>query len=154
MYFVILLCCIHTLVIFLLRVLYVCVILWMLCQKWWNKTVKSINQSITHDGNSDDILPSANKNIATQECTWKRTHIQIRWETTQRTAWMDSWPVTQRILCDFCNRFLTSIRRNSNTVECRYNAVQYCTILHKKLPELRENINQMLDPQKTRHTSP
>ena len=40
------------------------------------------------------------------------------------------------------------------TVECRYNAVQYCKILHKLLQELRQNINQMLDPQKTPHTPP
>ena len=38
MHFVIFLCCINTLVILLLRMLYVCMILWMLCQKWRNKT--------------------------------------------------------------------------------------------------------------------
>ena len=38
-----------------------------------------------------------------------------------------------------------------NTVECHHNAVQYDKILHKWLQELRENINQMLDPQKTPH---
>ena len=36
----------------------------------------------------------------------------------------------------------------SNTVECHYNMVQYCKILHKWLQELRKNINQILDPQK------
>ena len=41
-----------------------------------------------------------------------------------------------------------------NTIECRYNAVQYSKLLHKWLPELRPNINKMLDPQKTPHTSP
>ena len=40
------------------------------------------------------------------------------------------------------------------TVECRYNAVQYIRILLKRLPKLRQNISQMLDPQKTHHTSP
>ena len=39
------------------------------------------------------------------------------------------------------------------TVECRYNVVQYCKILHKWLQELRQNINQMLE-HKTPHTSP
>ena len=34
------------------------------------------------------------------------------------------------------------------TVECRYNAVKYCKMLHKWLQELGKNINQMLDPQK------
>ena len=38
------------------------------------------------------------------------------------------------------------------TVNCRYNAVQYSKILHKKLQQLRQNINQMLHPQKTPHT--
>ena len=33
-----------------------------------------------------------------------------------------------------------------NTVEYRYNVVQYNKILHKCLQELRQNINQMLDP--------
>ena len=41
-----------------------------------------------------------------------------------------------------------------NTVECHYNAVQYCKILPKYLQLLIQNINQMLDPQKTPHTSP
>ena len=40
------------------------------------------------------------------------------------------------------------------TVEHRYKAVQYCKILHKLLQELRQNINQMMDPQNTPHTSP
>ena len=40
----------------------------------------------------------------------------------------------------------------STTVKCRYNAVQYCEILHKWLPELRQNISQMLDLRKTSHT--
>ena len=40
------------------------------------------------------------------------------------------------------------------TIEDRYNAVQYCKVLHKQLQELRQNMNQMLDPQKTPHTSP
>ena len=34
-------------------------------------------------------------------------------------------------------------------VECRYNVVQI-----KKLREVGRNINQMMDPQKTPHTSP
>ena len=41
-----------------------------------------------------------------------------------------------------------------NTVGCRYNAVKYCKISHEKLQELKQNINQMPDPQKTPHTSP
>ena len=32
------------------------------------------------------------------------------------------------------------------TVECRYNAVQYCHILHDLLQELRQIINQVLIP--------
>ena len=39
------------------------------------------------------------------------------------------------------------------TVECRYNAVLCCKMLRKILQELRQNFNQMLDPQKTPHTS-
>ena len=38
--------------------------------------------------------------------------------------------------------------------KCHDNAVQYCKILHKQLHQLRQNINQMLDPQKTPHTLP
>ena len=34
------------------------------------------------------------------------------------------------------------------------NAVQYSMILHKWVQELRQNISQMLDPQKTPHTLP
>ena len=39
-------------------------------------------------------------------------------------------------------------------VECHFKGVQYSKILHKWLKELRQNVNQMLDPQKTPHTSP
>ena len=35
-----------------------------------------------------------------------------------------------------------------NTIECRYDAVQYCKILHKWLQEYRQNTNQMLGPHK------
>ena len=38
-----------------------------------------------------------------------------------------------------------------DTIECRYNAVQYSTILHTSLQELNQNINQRLNPQKTPH---
>ena len=41
-----------------------------------------------------------------------------------------------------------------NTLGCCHNAVQYYKISHEKLQELRQNINQMPDPQKTPHTSP
>ena len=41
-----------------------------------------------------------------------------------------------------------SARQKINTVECRNNAVQYCKILHKYLQEVRQIINQMLNPQK------
>ena len=41
------------------------------------------------------------------------------------------------------------VKPYASTVECRYNAVQYYKILNKWLEELRKNINQMLDPQKT-----
>ena len=53
-------------------------------------------------------------------------------------------------------KFLWWERANTmqNTVECRYNAVQYCKLLHNWLQELRQNIDQILDPQKTPHTSP
>ena len=34
------------------------------------------------------------------------------------------------------------------TAECRYNAVQYNHILHKQLQELRQNMNQILNPHK------
>ena len=54
--------------------------------------------------------------------------------------------------CQFVSNFILNCKWN--TVECRYNAVQYCKILHEWLQELRQNINQMLDPQKTPHTSP
>ena len=43
---------------------------------------------------------------------------------------------------------------HDTTVECRYNAVKYYKILHKYLQELGQNINQVLDPQKTPHISP
>ena len=41
-----------------------------------------------------------------------------------------------------------------NTVDCRYNAVQYSQMLYKWLQVLTQNINQMLDPQETPHISP
>ena len=46
-----------------------------------------------------------------------------------------------------------SINKTS-TVERHYNMVQNCKILHKRLLELSQNINQMLAPQKTPHTFP
>ena len=36
-----------------------------------------------------------------------------------------------------------------NTVKCRYYAFKYSKILHKWLQQFRQNINDMLDPQKT-----
>ena len=41
----------------------------------------------------------------------------------------------------------SSISKQS-TVKCRYNAVQYYKLLNLYLQKLRQNINQMLDPQK------
>ena len=49
-------------------------------------------------------------------------------------------------LLDFCQQ--------GRKVKCHYKAAQYCNILYKQLTELRQNINQMLDPQNTPHTSP
>ena len=43
---------------------------------------------------------------------------------------------------------------SDNTVMWCYNTVQYCKIVYKWLPELRQNINEMLGPQKTPHISP
>ena len=43
---------------------------------------------------------------------------------------------------------------NTNTVECRYNAVQYNKILHTSLQWRGQNINKRLNLQKTHHTSP
>ena len=47
-----------------------------------------------------------------------------------------------------------SVTFNPYTVECRYNAAQYCKILHKYFQELRQNIYQMLDLKKAPHSSP
>ena len=35
------------------------------------------------------------------------------------------------------------------TLGCRYNSVQYNMVLHTSLKELRQNINQKLNPQRT-----
>ena len=40
------------------------------------------------------------------------------------------------------------IYRQNFTVERRYDAVQYCNIFQKLLPERKQNISEMLDPQK------
>ena len=40
------------------------------------------------------------------------------------------------------------------TVECRYNAMQYNTIIHTSLQWPRQNLNPGLHSQKTLHTSP
>ena len=40
------------------------------------------------------------------------------------------------------------------TVECGYNVVQYNMVLHTSLQEVRQNINQWLNPQMTSHTPP
>ena len=45
----------------------------------------------------------------------------------------------------------TSWKRRKGTVECRYNAVEYNTIMHTPLHWLRQNINQCLHSQKTPH---
>ena len=47
-----------------------------------------------------------------------------------------------------------SIWTMPNTVECRYNAVTFVTILHSALRLRWLNINQTLDSQKTPHISP
>ena len=41
-----------------------------------------------------------------------------------------------------------------NTVEWRYNAVQYNMVLHTSLQEVRQSINQRLHTQKAPHSSP
>ena len=41
-----------------------------------------------------------------------------------------------------------------NAVGCHYNVIQYGKILHKQLNKLRQNINQMVDPQKIPNTLP
>ena len=43
---------------------------------------------------------------------------------------------------------------SAHTVECRYNAVLYNTILHTSMRSLRHNVNDTLDPQNTPHISP
>ena len=40
------------------------------------------------------------------------------------------------------------------TVECRYNAVKFVTILHSALQWQWQNVSQTLDSQNTPHTSP
>ena len=42
----------------------------------------------------------------------------------------------------------------SYTVKCRYDVLQYNMVLHTSLQEVRQNINERLNPQKTPHTSP
>ena len=58
--------------------------------------------------------------------------------------WDDSWKIYIAL----------TPRSTSGSDECRYKALQYCKILHRWLQELRQNINQVLDPQTTTHTSP
>ena len=61
----------------------------------------------------------------------------------------DQWILlTKSQECGKCFHGITSSWNDTDTVECRYNAVQYSEILHTQLQELRQNINQMLDPQK------
>ena len=40
---------------------------------------------------------------------------------------------------------VSKVEHDWNTVEYRYNAVQYCMLLYKQLQGLRQNINQILD---------
>ena len=48
------------------------------------------------------------------------TCARVGWGTTQRREWMDSWWVTQQILYDFRNKFLTSSRRAANPPKVLY----------------------------------
>ena len=45
-------------------------------------------------------------------------------------------------------------RRSHNAVESRCDAVKICKILNEWLQYLGQNVSQMLDTQKTPHTSP
>ena len=57
------------------------------------------------------------------------------------------------LLWDQQNYYLMSLITpnlyEENTVQCRHNVIQYCKIFHKWLQKVKQNINQMLDPQKT-----
>ena len=95
---------------------------------------------------------------------------QIVYLISLHYVWLRKLVLTQNRPVFFCARKTNNIVSNrkmfflesdclwqvilQNTVKCHYNTVQYCTILHEWLQELRQNINQMLDSQKTPHTSP
>ena len=65
--------------------------------------------------------------------------------------------VMKKFQWSLCQSLLLRVYSSSSikkiTVECRYNAVWYSMILHTALQELRQNINQRLNPQNTPHTS-
>ena len=65
-----------------------------------------------------------------------------------------SIPTTDNSQWPICFIWFLRDYNSQDTVECRYNAVWYCEILHEYLQEMHQNVNQTLDPQKTPHTSP
>ena len=53
-----------------------------------------------------------------------------------------------------CHHFRSQAEYRIYAVECRYNAVEYNTIMHTSLQWSRQNINQGLHSQETPHSSP
>ena len=47
-----------------------------------------------------------------------------------------------------------NINDHGNTIDCRYNAVQFITILHPMLQWQQQNTNQIPNSQQTPHYSP
>ena len=88
----------------------------------------------------------------------------FRWSTLKKSNFTEYFPIgsirqyiSMGAVNDLAENLLRAMMTPSHeayTVECRYNAVKYSKILHKLLQELGQNISQMLNPQKTPHSSP
>ena len=117
-----------------------------------------------------DLLKDGIINCSSQYCKYIWRESEVRFQKMWRYNFMNSGEnVTSRIFMDVLCHVRLKIRwgylrhryrkqqylsKYRNTVKCLHNTVQCNKILHTSLQELRQNINQMLNTHKTRHTSP
>ena len=79
------------------------------------------------------------------------------WSVTQilhqTSPWCHTNLVSEWSWCGMGPRIDPNVISKYATVECCYNTVQYNMVLLSSLQEVRQNINQILHPQKTPHSS-
>ena len=90
-----------------------------------------------------------NRTIFIQENTFENIVCKMAEQFSYKKIHLRIFYAKWRPLCLCVSMFMTH-----QIVECHYNVVEFNMVLHTSLQEVRQNINQRLNPQKTLHTSP